>query len=222
MTVLVRSVPAALVVALALFAVAPWLIYRAPYESTMGLAQKIFYFHVPAGLTMFLAIFVCGGASLSYLRKGRAASDRLAEAAAEMAVLIGAMVLVTGPLWARKSWGVWWEWDARITQSLVLWLIFLGYLALRRFGGPGSERLAAGVAVFGAVNVPFVYWSVNVWRTLHPKTTVVPSLPVEFGIPFWWSMTAFVALFILLVGLRVRLAEQQDAVEDLLLDAEGK
>jgi heme exporter protein C len=220
MTVLTRSAPATLIAALILFATAPWLIYRAPYESTMGLAQKIFYFHVPAGLTMFLAIFVCGIASLSYLRRGRVGSDRVAEAAAELAVLIGAMVLVTGPLWARKSWGVWWEWDARITQSLVLWLIFIGYLVLRRFGGPGSERLAAGVGIFGMVNVPFVYWSVNVWRTLHPKTTVVPSLPVEFGIPFWWSMTAFVALFVVLLGLRVRLAEQQDALDDLVFESE--
>jgi heme exporter protein C len=220
MTELTRSAPFALVGSLLVFATAPWIIHQAPYESTMGLAQKIFYFHVPAGLTMFLAIFVCGGASVSYLRKGRAGSDRVAEAAAELAVLIGAMVLITGPLWARKSWGVWWEWDARITQSLVLWLIFLGYLTLRRLGGPGSEKLAAGVAAFGMVNVPFVYWSVNVWRTLHPKTTVVPSLPVAFGIPFWWSMTGFVLLFVALLGMRVRLAEQQDALGDLLFDSE--
>ena len=219
---LVRSVPWATAAAGVMFALAPWLIAQAPYEATMGLVQKIFYFHVPAALSMFLATFVCGIASIRFLMKGRATSDRVAEAAAELVVLLGMIVLITGPLWARKAWGVWWQWDARLTSSLVLWLMFVGYTLLRRFGGPGSERLAAGVAVFGMVNVPFVYWSVNVWRTLHPKTTVVPSLPVEFGVPFWWSMTAFVAMFVVLVGLRVRLAEQQDVLDDLLLDAEGR
>jgi heme exporter protein C len=220
MTVLTRSAPATLIAALILFATAPWLIYRAPYESTMGLAQKIFYFHVPAGLTMFLAIFVCGIASLSYLRRGRAGSDRVAEAAAELAVLIGAMVLVTGPLWARKSWGVWWEWDARITQSLVLWLIFIGYLVLRRFGGPGSERLAAGVGIFGMVNVPFVYWSVNVWRTLHPQTTVVMTLQPGMRGPFWFCAVAFLLLTVLLFAARVRLEQRRSELEALYLAVE--
>jgi heme exporter protein C len=219
--VLARSVPVSLAAALVLFAVAPYLIAQAPYESTMGLVQKIFYFHVPAGLIMFLATFVCGFASLRYLVKGRAASDRLAEAAAELVVLFGLIVLITGPLWARKAWGVWWQWDARLTSSLVLWLMFVGYLMLRRFGGPGSERLAAGVALFGMVNVPFVYWSVNVWRTLHPKTTVVPSLGIEMGVPFWWSMAAFLCLFLALAGTRVKLAEQQDTLDLILMDAEG-
>ena len=77
----------------------------------------------------------------------------------------------------------------------MLWLIFQSYLLLRRFGGPGSERLAAAVALFGMVNVPFVYWSVNLWRTLHPKTTVVSSLPVAMGAPFWFCTAAFLGLF---------------------------
>jgi heme exporter protein C len=213
---LVRSVPFTLAAAGVLLGAAPWLIAQAPYESTMGLVQKIFYFHVPAALTMFLATFVCGFASIRYLVKGRAASDRLAEAAAEIVVLLGLIVMITGPLWARKAWGVWWQWDARLTSSLVLWLMFVGYTLLRRFGGPGSERLAAGVAVFGMVNVPFVYWSVNVWRTLHPKTTVVPTLGPEMRLVFWWCMAAFLCLFLALLGTRVRLAEQQDALDELV------
>lgn len=218
---LVRSVPLAIAGAAVMFALAPWLIAQAPYESTMGLVQKIFYFHVPAGLSMFLAAFVCGFASIRYLMKGRPSSDRIAEAAAELVVLLGLVVLITGPLWARKAWGLWWQWDARLTSSLVLWLMFAGYTLLRRFGGPGSERLAAGVAIFGMVNVPFVYYSVNVWRTLHPKTTVVPTLGPEMRLVFWWCQAAFLLLFIALLGLRVRLAEQQDALDGLLADAEG-
>ena len=103
-------------------------------------------------------------------------ADRAAVAAAELAIVFGLIGLTTGPLWGRKAWGVYWQWDARLTSALVLWLIFVAYSLLRRFGGPGSERLAAGVALFGMANVPFVYWSVHLWRTVHPKTSVVMTL----------------------------------------------
>src|SRR5215813_6512580 len=99
----------------AMFAYAPVYIANAPFEASMGLVSKIFYFHVPSWFAMFTAVFTCGIASGIYLFKGRAASDRLAVAAAEVAVLFGAMGLVTGPLWGRKSWGIWWPWDARVT-----------------------------------------------------------------------------------------------------------
>jgi heme exporter protein C len=216
-----RSVPAMLVVAMGMFLAAPYFIAQAPYESTMGLVQKIFYFHVPAAIMMFLATFTCGFASIAYLARSRARSDRLAEAAAELTVLFGIIVLISGPLWARKAWGVWWQWDARLTSTLVLWLLFSAYLLLRRFGGPGTEKLAAGVALFGMANVPFIYWSVNVWRTLHPKTTVVPSLVPAMRFPFYWCMFAFLLLFLALVRARVRLAEQQDALDLLLAETEG-
>jgi heme exporter protein C len=218
---LTRSVPAILVVALAMFGVAPYLIAQAPYESTMGLVQKIFYFHAPVGVVMFIATFTCGFASVAYLVRGRAGSDRVAEAAAELTVVLGAIVLLTGPLWARKAWGVWWQWDARLTSTLVLWLLFSAYLLLRRFGGSGTEKLAAGVALFGMANVPFIYWSVNVWRTMHPKTTVVPSLVPEMRFPFYWCLVAFLLLFVALLKVRVRLAEQQDALDLLLAEAES-
>ena len=216
-----RSVPVTLMLALAMFAIAPYLVAQAPYESTMGLVQKIFYYHAPVGMVMFLATFVCGFASIAYLRKGRAASDRLAEAAAELTVVLGAIVLLTGPLWARKAWGVWWQWEPRLTSTLVLWLLYVAYMLLRRFGGPGVEKLAAGVAIFGMANVPFVYWSVNVWRTMHPKTSVVPTLGPEMRLPFYWCCFAFLFLFVALLGARVRLAEQQDALDLLLAETES-
>lgn len=218
---LTRSVPALLVVALAMFSIAPYLIAQAPYESTMGLVQKIFYYHAPVGIVMFVSAFTCGFASLAYLRRGKASSDRIAEAAAELTVVLGAIVLLTGPLWARKAWGVWWQWDHRLTSTLVLWLLYSAYLLLRRFGGPGTEKLAAGVGLFGAVNVPFVYWSVNVWRTMHPKTSVVPSLVPEMRFPFYWCVLAFLFLYVALLGMRVRLAEQEDALDVLLAEAES-
>ncbi|RPJ83203.1 MAG: hypothetical protein EHM13_08020, partial [Acidobacteria bacterium] len=149
-----------IVVAMAMFAVAPFLIHDAPYESTMGLVQKIFYFHVPSAMMMFIAAFTCGIASAFYLLGKKLGADRLASAAGELTVVFGLIVLVTGPLWARKAWGVWWQWDARLTSSLLLWMIFVAYLLVRKYGGPGSEKLAAAMALFGMANVPFVYVSV--------------------------------------------------------------
>ena len=182
--------PAAIVVA-AMFAYAPLAIHRAPYESTMGLVQKIFYFHVPSWIVMFTSAFVCGIASAILLFSGRKSADRVAAAAAELTVLFGSIGLLTGPLWGRKAWGVWWQWDARLTSALVMWLIFVAYLLLRKYGGAGSEKLSAVVALFGMANVPFVYWSVNMWRTVHPKTTVVMTLQPEMGRPFLLCALAF-------------------------------
>ncbi|HEX6210088.1 MAG TPA: cytochrome c biogenesis protein CcsA [Methylomirabilota bacterium] len=217
-----RMFPVSLAVAAAGLATAPFLIHQAPYESTMGLVQKIFYFHAPSGMMMFLGAFVAGIASARYLFKGDPAADRLALAAAELTVLFGLIVLVTGPLWARKAWGVWWDWDVRLTSSLLLWMMFTASLLVRRFGGPGAEKLAAAVALFGMANVPFVYISVNVWRTLHPKTTVIPSLGPEMRGPFWFSVLTFLALFLALLALRTRLAAGQARLEELYLEADDR
>src|SRR4051794_32977125 len=202
---------------LLMFAAAPVLIMRAPYESTMGLVQKIFYFHFPSWLVMFSAAFVCGIAGAVFLFSGRPAADRATVAAAELAGGFGLIGLLTGPLWGRKAWGVWWQWDARLTSALVLWLIFVAYLLLRRYGGPGSEKLSAAVALFGMANVPFVYWSVNVWRTVHPKTTVVMTLEPSMGRPFLLCSLAFLGLFTLLLMLRVALENVRAEIDELYL-----
>jgi len=211
---------AGLVLAAVMFVFAPIYIAQAPFEPTMGLVQKIFYFHFPAAILMLMSAIIGGIASAWFLVKKRSSADRLAFAAAELTVLFGVMTLVTGPLWARKAWGVWWQWDARLTMSLLLWMIFVAYLLLRRYGGPGSETLAAGLAVFGMANVPFIYVSVNVWRTIHPKTTVVPTLPVSMGGPLWFSFGAFVLLYVALLTARMRLEEQRSRLEQLYLDLE--
>ena len=215
-----RLFPILAVLVAAMFAYAPVMIAGAPYESTMGLIQKIFYFHVPVALTMFVSAFVCGTASAVFLFGRRASADRVALAAAELTVLLGAIVLITGPLWARKAWGIWWDWDARLTSTLVLWLIFLAYLLLRRYGGPGSDRLAAGVALFGMFNVPFVYWSVEFWRTLHPKTSVLPTLQPGMRGPLWFCLAAFLGLFVLLLTARTHLERRRTELEQLYLALE--
>ncbi len=212
--------PLLVVAAMAMFVYAPFMILAAPYESTMGLVQKIFYFHAACGMAMFLAAFASGIGSAGFLFTKRLSADRLAVAGAELTVVIGLLVLVTGPLWARKAWGVWWQWDARLTSTLVMWMIFNAYLLLRRYGGPGSERLAAAVALFGMANVPFVYWSVNVWRTLHPKTSVIPSLQPGMRGPFWFCVAAFLLLSIVILALRTELEKRRQELDALYLAAE--
>lgn len=201
----------------ALFAYAPFLIVGAPYESTMGLVQKIFYVHVPAWFAMFAAAFVCGVGSARYLFRGDKAGDRMAVSAAEVVVVFGLIGLITGPLWARKAWGIWWQWDARLTMALVVWLTFAAYLLLRKYGGPGSEKLAACVALFGVANIPFVYQSVNWWRTVHPKTTVIWSLGPGMRGPFWWCVAAFMLLTVVLLMARIRLERQRARLDELYL-----
>ena len=196
---------------------APLMVARAPYESTMGLVQKIFYFHVPSWFTMFTAIGICGVASLVHLFKTSPRADRIAEAAAEIAVLFGLMGLVTGPLWGRKAWGVWWQWDAKLTIALLLEMTFISGILVRKYGGPGSDKLAAAVGIFGLAVVPFVYEAVNIWRTIHPLTSVVPTLPATMGGPFWFCVATFMLLLILLLLLRVNLGKRQAALDELYL-----
>jgi len=203
-----------------MFVIAPILIVAAPYESTMGLVQKIFYFHVPSWIAMYTAIGVCGVASAFYLFGGSKAADNYAVAGAEVAVLFGLMGLVTGPLWARKAWGVWWQWDVRLTSALLLELVFVAYLLVRKYGGPGSEKLAAATALFGTATAPFVYVSVDIWRTVHPKTTVVPTLPATLATPLALSAAAFILLCVLLLALRVDLARRQVTLDELYLAEE--
>ena len=209
-----RLVPPLLIVAALMYASAPFMIHAAPIESTMGIIQKIFYFHVPSAMMTFLAAFACGLASAVYLFRRNRFADQVAVASAELAVVFGIIVLVTGPLWARKAWGVWWQWDPRLTMTLVMWMIFIAYLLLRRFGGPGSEMLAAAVGVFGMALVPFVYVSVNYWRTIHPNTNVVPTLPPDMAVPFAWSAVTFLLFFVALLIVRIRLESSRATLEE--------
>ena len=220
MTPMHRLFTPLLLVTILLFGYAPFLIIGAPYESTMGLVQKIFYFHVPNAIAMFLSAFVAGIASAVFLFGKKPHADRVALAAAELTIVFGFVVLVTGPLWARKAWGVWWQWDARLTSTLIMWLVFQAYLLLRRYGGPGSEKLSAAVALFGAALVPFVYWSVNMWRTLHPTTNVVPTLDPSMRGPFLFCVVAFLCLYAVLLTARVSLEVKRARLEELYLALE--
>ena len=145
----------------------------APTEQTMGDVQRIFYYHVPSAWTAFILFFVNFGASVAYLVKRRPTADIIALVTAEVGVVFCTVVLITGPIWARPVWGIWWTWDMRLTSTLVLWLIYVSYLFLRRFSSSGETPvLAAALAVLGALCVPFVYFSIWFFRTQHPQPVV--------------------------------------------------
>ncbi len=144
--------------------------FAAPTEATMGDVQRIFYYHLPHAWVAFLLFFANFLASIWYLVRRTERSDALALASAEVGVVFCTVVLVTGPLWARPVWGIWWTWDMRLTSTLVLWLIYVSYLFLRRFSTGGqTPLLAAALAVLGALCVPFVYFSIWFFRTQHPQ-----------------------------------------------------
>jgi heme exporter protein C len=200
--------------------ICPTLILGAPREATMGFVQKIFYYHVPSAWLCFMAAFTCAAGSIAYLIRGSETGDRVGVAGAELTVVFGLCTLVTGPLWARKAWGAYWQWDVRLTTTLLLWIIFLAYLFARKYGGPGSKKLAAGLALFGAADVPLIYISVSIWRTIHPKTSVVPKLPPAMMIPFFTALTTFMFVFLVLLGARLQLERARARLDELYLAAE--
>ena len=145
----------------------------APTEQTMGDVQRIFYYHVPSAWTAFVLFFINFVASIVYLIRRNAKADMLALVTAEVGVVFCTVILVTGPIWARPVWGIWWTWDLRLTLTLVLWLIYVSYLVLRRFSSSGqTPLLAAALAVFGALDVPLVYFSIWFFRTQHPQPVI--------------------------------------------------
>src|SRR5208337_2600437 len=145
----------------------------APTERTMGDVQRIFYYHVPSAWTAFLLFFVNLVASVVYLIRKSTKADAVALVSAEVGVVFCTVVLVTGPIWARPVWGIWWTWDIRLTTTLVLWLIYVSYLVLRRFSDSSqTPTLAAVLAIFGALDVPLVYFSIWFFRTQHPQPVI--------------------------------------------------
>ena len=198
------------------FPLALWLVfYQAPLQDQLYFSQKIFYFHVPSATMNFIAVFVCGIYSILYLRQRNPRHDDVAAAAAELSVMFGAIVLVTGSIWGKAAWNVWWQWDARLTSALLLWMLMVAYVLVRRYGGPGSERLAAGLAVFAMVDVPLIYMSVNIWRTIHPETSVVPGLRGMMRVTFWSSMLLFLVFFILLMRARLAVGRARRALDEV-------
>jgi heme exporter protein C len=197
----------------------------APTEATMGDVQRIFYFHVPSAWVAFFAFFLVFVFSLTYLVRREKRWDNVAAACAEIGVLFCTLVLITGPIWAKPAWGVWWTWDARLTLTLVLWLIYVAYMMLRHYM-PDPERRATFSAVLGIVgfiDVPLVYFSIRWWRTQHPQPVMSAGENSGLEPPMLATLlvclVTFTLLFLTLLRLRVkvqRLREEADDMQDRL------
>lgn len=184
--------------------------------------QKIMYFHVPFAFMLFAAVFTCGIGAALYLKTRNPRYDDVAAAAGELAAIFGAIVLLTGSVWGRAAWNVWWQWEMRLTTSLLLWLLMMGYVLVRRFGGAGAERLSAGLAVFAMIDVPLVYFSVKFWNFLHPKAEVASTLAGTMKSTFRLATLTIAGLFLLLLVARVvqlRASRQVRELRERALDA---
>ena len=191
----------------------------APTELTMGNVQRIFYYHVPSAWTAFLLFFVNFLASITYLIRRSPRTDALAVTTAEVGVVFCTVVLVTGPLWAKPVWGIWWTWDARLTSTLVLWLIYVSYLILRRYASGGQTPvLAAALAIFGFVDVPIVYLSIRFFRTQHPQPVIGGGENSGLDPAMWTALlinwAAFMVFGFLLCWIRYRLERLRQTFDE--------
>jgi heme exporter protein C len=186
----------------------------APTDYLQGPVQRIFYLHVSSAIAAYgcFAVVLIGG--IVYLRNESLAADRFARAAALVGVVFTTVTLVMGMLWAKKVWGAYWVWDARLTSTLVLWIIYAGYLMVRRLAEPGRQaaRFAAVVGIFGFIDVPVVHFSVTWWATQHPGPVIInDALPPQMLATFLFTMFSTLVLAGVMIAIRYRIETQLDA-----------
>lgn len=188
----------------------------APREQTMGDVQRIFYYHVPSAWTAFLLFFTNFAASVIYLLRRKPTADVVALVSAEVGLVFLTVNLVTGPIWARPVWGIWWTWDWRLTSTLVVWLIYVSYLMLRRFASGETPVMAAALGIFGALCVPFVYFSIWFFRTQHPQPVMGGggSLDSRMAHALLINWLAFLCFAFLVCWSRYRLERVRREVEE--------
>ena len=194
-------------------------IYFTPIEALQGPAQKIYYVHPTSAWVAFLAFGIVALASIGYLWMKDLRLDRLAESSAEVGVVFTTVTLITGSMWGKPIWGTWWTWDARLTSTLFLWFIYVGYLILRGAIEDRAmrARYAAVLGILGSLLIPFIHLSVYLFRTLHPMPIIGkpsrPSLPNDMLETFLMSFVSFTLLFFAFLRARYRLATDQAALE---------
>ena len=192
-----------------------------PMEVTMGAVQRIFYFHLPSAAVAFLAFAVSALASVAYLINRNLRWDRWAVSAAEIGVVFCSVVLVTGPIWAKPVWGIWWTWDARLTATFVLWLIYVSYLVLRGFLEEPTRRatISAVLSILGFLDVPLVYMANRWWRTQHPQPVIAggsdSGLDPQMWLGLLQALGALLLLFAFLMYQRLQLEQARQEVEAL-------
>jgi heme exporter protein C len=180
--------------------------------SSLFFNQKIMYFHVGHAFWLIIAVIVSGLASLAFLKTRDPKWDDIASASTDVAVAFGAVVLITGSIWAKAAWDVWWQWEPRLTLSLLLWLVLVGYVLVRRFAGASADRIAAGMAIFGLISLPFLYKMVG--QDSHPAAGtqgVVATLPPDERGPFWLCVASFLCWYLALAisGVQSTRAERE-------------
>jgi len=209
----------AAVAAVALMLVAGAAIFLfAPTDYLQGPVQRIFYLHVSSAIAAYgcFAVVLVGG--IIYLRTENPVADRFARAGAIVGLLFTTVTLVMGMLWAKPIWNTFWTWDARLTSTLVLWMIYAGYLLVRRLADPGrqSARLAAVVGIFGFIDVPVVHFSVTWWRTVHPGPIIVnDALPPEMLATFFFTLACTLVLAGVMIAIRYRIETLLDAAQSV-------
>ena len=216
-----------LLTATALYAATIYVVFlRAPIEMRMGIVQKIFYFHVPAAYSMYLGATACFVGSVGYLVRPNDLWDGLGRAGAEVAVTFGAMVLVSGPLWAAKAWGFYWTWDPRLTTALLSVLIYVAYLVLRGFAGDGEgeRKFAAALGILGAANLPVIHFAVQKWGGQHPAVITgkggglqSPEMTLALALSFS-AFTSFVATLLWVRTRQKMLQSRLDRAEQDMID----
>jgi heme exporter protein C len=191
----------------------------APTDAVEGEPQRIFYFHVPISWIGMLAFVVMALAGIVYLWKKDERWDWLARASAEIGTVFISLALITGSIWGRTTWGTWWTWDARLTTTLILWFIYVGYLMLRNYMGrtPASARAGAVMSIICVIDVPIIYESVNWWSTLHPtaEVGVAGALPPSVVLTLMVALTTFTLLYILLMTQVYQLQRAQTLAQRL-------
>lgn len=200
-----------------------FIFFIAPLEREEGIVQKIMYLHIPSAWVAFFAFFIVFIASILYLWKREREWDIIAHSSAEVGVVFCSLVLMTGPLWAKPIWGVWWTWDARLTLTLVLWLIYVAYLMLRFHAPEGSQRarFSAVLGIVGFLDVPIIHFSVLWWRTIHPRPKVLSMESPGSGlepimlITLIISLLAFTLIFFLLLVERISLERMRDELNEI-------
>ena len=192
---------------------------HAPDERVMGAVQRIFYFHVPAAMTAFLSTFVMLFGSMGYLWTRRRGFDQVSRAATELALLFCIIVLVTGPIWAKPAWGVWWTWEAKLTTTLLLCLLLAACVMVRGYAESAEQgaRLASVLGIVAALDVPIIYKAVDWWRGQHPivfgpgkKDPLAPGMRETL----LYCMAVFFLLYVFLLVVRTRIASHEDRVRD--------
>ena len=202
--------------------------FIAPEERTMGLIQRIFYFHVASAWAGFTAFFLCFLGNLLYVWKRAQKYDWLAVSGAEVGLAFTTVVLITGPIWAHPVWGIWWTWDARLTSTFVLWLLYVSYLLLRTLVDEPDRRalLSSLFGIFAFLDVPLVFGAIRWWRTQHPQPVIMggqgSGLDPTMKSVFFFSALAMHVLMLFLVAERYALEKMQTETDFLAREVEAQ